>query len=96
MAKRRRTDNTKAKRKRTKGYAMIYKTLHRNLKIEQQEPHPTDDVSFTSDLIDMILSVQLAPTCSPAKLDTTGDSVSIFTKFSVKQKTYDCIGMSVL
>jgi hypothetical protein len=44
----------------------------------------------------MILSVQLAPTCSPAKLDTTGDSVSIFTKFSVKQKTYDCIGMSGL
>jgi uncharacterized protein YfaQ (DUF2300 family) len=27
------------KRKRTKGQTMIYKTLHRKLKIEQNEPH---------------------------------------------------------
>jgi len=27
------------KRKRTKGQTMIYKTLHRKLKIEQHEPH---------------------------------------------------------
>ena len=27
------------KEKRTKGRTMIYKTLHRNLKITQQEPH---------------------------------------------------------
>jgi hypothetical protein len=31
---RRRTDNTFAKRKRTKGQTTIYKSLHRNLKIE--------------------------------------------------------------
>jgi len=34
-----RTDNTMAKRKRTKGQTTIYKTYHRNLKIEQHEPH---------------------------------------------------------
>jgi hypothetical protein len=34
-----RTDNTMAKRQRTEGQTMIYKTLHRKLKIEQQEPH---------------------------------------------------------
>jgi hypothetical protein len=34
----RRTDNTMAKRKRTKGQTTIYKTLHRKLKIEQYEP----------------------------------------------------------
>jgi len=28
-----------AKRKRTKGQTMIYKTIHRKLKIEQLEPH---------------------------------------------------------
>jgi len=28
-----------AKKKRTKGQTMIYKTLHRKLKIEQREPH---------------------------------------------------------
>jgi len=27
------------KRKRTKVQAMIYKTLHRKLKVEQHEPH---------------------------------------------------------
>jgi hypothetical protein len=36
---RRRTDNTMAKRKRTRGQTTIYKTLHTNLKIEQHEPH---------------------------------------------------------
>jgi len=30
----RRTDNTMAKRKRTKGQTTIYKTLHKKLKIE--------------------------------------------------------------
>jgi hypothetical protein len=30
----RRTDNTMAKRKKTKGQTMIYKTVHRKLKIE--------------------------------------------------------------
>jgi hypothetical protein len=34
----RKTDNTMAKRKRTKGQATIYKTIHRKLKIEQHEP----------------------------------------------------------
>ena len=34
-----RTDNTMTKRKRTKEQIMIYKTLHRKLKIEQHEPH---------------------------------------------------------
>jgi hypothetical protein len=34
MAKRRRTDNTMAKRKNTKGQTVIYKSLHRKLKIE--------------------------------------------------------------
>jgi hypothetical protein len=33
----RRTDNTMAKRKRTKGQTAIYKTLHRKLKIEAHE-----------------------------------------------------------
>jgi len=28
-----------AKRDRTQGQTMIYKTLHRKLKIEQHEPH---------------------------------------------------------
>jgi hypothetical protein len=37
MAKRRRTDNTMTKRRRTKEPSMIYKTLHRKLKIEQHE-----------------------------------------------------------
>ena len=31
------TDNTMAKRKRTKGQIMIYKTLHRKQRIEQHE-----------------------------------------------------------
>ena len=31
-------DNTMAKRRRTKGQTMIYKTLHRKHKIEQCEP----------------------------------------------------------
>ena len=35
----RRTDNTMTKRKQTKGQAMSYKTLHRKLKIEKQQPH---------------------------------------------------------
>jgi hypothetical protein len=35
----RRTDNTMAKGKRTKGQTLIYKTLHRKQKIEQHEPH---------------------------------------------------------
>ena len=34
--KRRRTDNTMAKRKRTKGQTIIYKTQHRKLKIPQK------------------------------------------------------------
>jgi hypothetical protein len=33
-----RTDNTMAKRKRTRGLPMIYKTLHIKLKIEKYEP----------------------------------------------------------
>ena len=36
---RRKTDNTLDKRKWTKGQTIIYKTLHRKLKIEQDEPH---------------------------------------------------------
>ena len=36
---RRRTDNTMAKRKMTKGQPTIYKTLHEKLIIEQHEPH---------------------------------------------------------
>ena len=36
---RRRTDNTMAKRKRTQGQTMIYKALHRKLKIESHELH---------------------------------------------------------
>jgi hypothetical protein len=39
MAKRRRPDYTMAKRRRTKEQAIIYKTLHRKLKIEQHESH---------------------------------------------------------
>jgi len=35
----RRTDNTMAKRKGTKGQITIYKTLHRKLEIEQHEPY---------------------------------------------------------
>jgi hypothetical protein len=35
----RRTDNTMTKRKRRKGQTMIFKTLHRNLKIEPHESH---------------------------------------------------------
>jgi hypothetical protein len=35
----RNTDNTMAKRKGTKGQTMIYKTLHRKLRIERHEPH---------------------------------------------------------
>jgi len=34
MAKRKRTDNTMAKRKRTEGQTTIYKTLHIKQKIE--------------------------------------------------------------
>ena len=34
----RKTDNTMDKRKRTKGQATIYKTIHGKLKIEQHEP----------------------------------------------------------
>jgi hypothetical protein len=33
------TDNAMTKRKRTKGQTTIYKTLHRKLKIEQNDPH---------------------------------------------------------
>ena len=33
------TDNTMAKRKTTKGQTMIYKTLHKILKMEQNKPH---------------------------------------------------------
>jgi hypothetical protein len=36
-----RTNNTMAKRKRTKWQTMIYKTLHRKLKIEQRTPVKT-------------------------------------------------------
>jgi hypothetical protein len=35
----RRTDNTTVKRKKTKGQTMIYKALHRKLRIVQHEPH---------------------------------------------------------
>jgi hypothetical protein len=34
----RRTDKEMAKRKKTKGLTIIYKTLHRKLNIEQHEP----------------------------------------------------------
>ena len=37
------TDNIMTKRKETKGQTMIYKTLHRKLKIEQHEPSPLDN-----------------------------------------------------
>jgi hypothetical protein len=36
---RRRTDNTMAKRERTKEQTTINKTLHRKLEIDQHEPH---------------------------------------------------------
>jgi hypothetical protein len=40
MAKGKRTkEKTMAKGKRRKGKTMMYKTLHRKLKIEQLEPH---------------------------------------------------------
>jgi hypothetical protein len=42
---RRRTDNTMAKRKSTKGQT-IYKALRRKLKIEQHEPHVKGNVSI--------------------------------------------------
>ena len=32
-------DNTMSTRKRTQGQTMIYKTLHRKLKIEQHQAH---------------------------------------------------------
>jgi len=35
----RRTDNIMTKRKGTKRQTMIYKTLHRKIKIEQHEPY---------------------------------------------------------
>ena len=35
----RRTNNTMAKIKSTMGQIMIYKTVHRKLKIEKHEPH---------------------------------------------------------
>ena len=38
---RRRTDNTMAKRKRTQGHTLVYKTLHRKLEIEQYVLHIT-------------------------------------------------------
>jgi len=37
----RRTNNTMAKIKGTIGQTMIYKTLHRKLKIERHQPHKT-------------------------------------------------------
>ena len=39
MVKTKRTDNTMVKTKRTNGQTMIYKTLHRKVKTEQQDPH---------------------------------------------------------
>ena len=42
---RRRIDNAMGKRKRTKGQTMIYKTLHRKLKIEQREPYYNPEVN---------------------------------------------------
>jgi hypothetical protein len=36
---RRRTDNTMAKTKGTKGQTTMYEILHRKLKIEKHEPH---------------------------------------------------------
>jgi len=38
---RRRTDNTMAKRKRSKGHTLVYKTLHRKLEMEQYVLHKT-------------------------------------------------------
>jgi len=35
----RRTGNTMVKRKGTKGQTMMNKTIHKTLKIQQQEPH---------------------------------------------------------
>jgi hypothetical protein len=35
----RRTNNTMARRKKTIGQTMIYKILHRKLKVEKDEPH---------------------------------------------------------
>jgi len=35
----RKTDDTMAKRKHSKEQTIIYKTLHKKLNIEQQEPH---------------------------------------------------------
>ena len=40
-ANRRKTNNTMAKRKRTKGQTTTYKTLHRKQKIEQRKPIKT-------------------------------------------------------
>jgi hypothetical protein len=40
-ANRGKTNNTMAKRKRTKGQTTIYKTLHRKQKIEQRKPIKT-------------------------------------------------------
>jgi hypothetical protein len=35
----RKTDNTMAKGKKTKGQTMFYKAIHRKLKIDEYEPH---------------------------------------------------------
>ena len=40
-----RTDNTMDKRNRTKGQTMIYSTLHRQLKIDKQEPHTNTGIN---------------------------------------------------
>jgi hypothetical protein len=45
MTKRRRTDNTMNKRRRTKGQTMIYKTLHRKLKMNQHEPYEKPELT---------------------------------------------------
>jgi hypothetical protein len=37
------TENIMTKRIETKGQTMVYKTLHRKLKIEQHEPSPLEN-----------------------------------------------------
>jgi hypothetical protein len=46
MTNRKRTDNIMTNRKRTKRQTMIYKTLHRKLKIEQHEHHTKTGVEL--------------------------------------------------
>jgi hypothetical protein len=52
---RRTRDNTMVKRKRTKGKTIIFKALHKNLKIEQHEPHKMRGEIWCSDGIKQFL-----------------------------------------